>query len=323
MAYQPLDSARRRLRLKAAVFGDSAGAAYGAPQMPACVAIGTILDASPHVLIAGTSEGREERFLLMQSTWAWRGRQTRPETLRRGQHVIIRHRGRGHVADRIWADIGRATGTIVERTGNTLLIDQGHSRGRSVLMLTARSSKRIFVRFPKLEPGYLVDVIGLRRGGVVEGLVPATSQPPYHSDHVPRTALVRGRVPQTISGSACWHEPAEEPDTLRGVSYPALDPDSGCGGDTGPCDRAVSCARLPYLSIGSMLLVSNDCSGQRGPVPVTGCGSSASRFCDRCLACGISPRGRIADLTMASFVELGGELHTGCFNATIGMGGPR
>ena len=321
MAYQPRDPARRRLILKAAVFGESASMAQSAPRIPACAVIGTVLDASPHVLVVGTADGNEERFLLMRSTSAWRGGPTQPEALSPGQHVVIRRHGRGHVADRIWADIGRVTGTIVEREGNTLLVDQGHARGRSVLILTARSSGRILVRFPKLEPGYLIDVIGLRRSGVVEGLVPATSQPPYHSDHVPRTALVRGHVPQTISGSACWHEPAEEPASLRGLSYPALDPESGCGGGVGPCDSAVSCARLPYLSIGSMLFVSNDCSGQAGPIPVTGCGSSASRFCDRCLSCGMSPRGRIVDLTMASFVELGGKLHTGCFNATIRMGG--
>ncbi len=51
------------------------------------------------------------------------------------------------------------------------------------------------------------------------------------------------------------------------------------------------------------------------------CGSTASHFCDRCLTCGMSPRGRIVDLTMASYVELGGELDKGCFNATITIGG--
>ena len=70
-----------------------------------------------------------------------------------------------------------------------------------------------------------------------------------------------------------------------------------------------------------MLLVTNDCSGDSGALQVTACGSAASRFCDRCLTCGISPRGRIVELTMASFVELGGELHKGCFNTTIRIGG--
>lgn len=43
-------------------------------------------------------------------------------------------------------------------------------------------------------------------------------------------------------------------------------------------------------------------------------------FCDRCVTCGTSPRGRVADLALASFVALGGELERGCFNATIAAG---
>jgi len=69
-----------------------------------------------------------------------------------------------------------------------------------------------------------------------------------------------------------------------------------------------------------MLQIRNDCSGVSGAVQVTACGSAASRFCDRCATCGISPRGRVAELTMASFVEFGGELQHGCFNATIRIG---
>ena len=44
-------------------------------------------------------------------------------------------------------------------------------------------------------------------------------------------------------------------------------------------------------------------------------------FNDRCVTCGTSPRSRVADLTQASFVALGGELERGCFNATITIGG--
>jgi hypothetical protein len=54
------------------------------------------------------------------------------------------------------------------------------------------------------------------------------------------------------------------------------------------------------------------------PLPVTSCGASARLFCDRCVECRTSPRGRIADLTMAAFVELGGKLENGCFNASLG-----
>jgi len=280
---------------------------------------GTVLDASPHILVIATEAGAEERFALMDATSAWRGGAVAPASLPPGCRVVLRRDARRRVADRIWADIGRVTGTIAERTGDTLLVDQGHSRGRGVLVFSGRSSGRILVRFPKLEPGYLIDVIGLRRGGVVEAISPATSQPPYHSQHVPRAALLRGHVPDTISGSAGWHEPADDPAGSAGAAYPALDPASACG-DAADCDAAVSCVRLPYLSIGSVLLVRNDCSGDAANVQVSTCGSVASRFCDRCLACGLSPRGRVVDLTIASFVELGGELHAGCFNTTIRIG---
>jgi hypothetical protein len=50
---------------------------------------------------------------------------------------------------------------------------------------------------------------------------------------------------------------------------------------------------------------------------VTSDGAMAREFCDRCVTCGTSPKGRIADLTMAAFVELGGNLEDGCFNATL------
>ncbi len=320
MAHQPRDAARRRPLLKKAIFGGADGTD---PQAPGRAVTGTVLDASPHILVIATEAGAEERFALMDDTSAWRGGAVAPASLHPGCQVVLRRHGQRRVADRIWADIGRVTGTIAEREGDALLVDQGHTRGRGVLVFSGRTSGRIMVRFPKLEPGYLIDVIGLRRGGFVEALTPATSQPPYHSDHVPRAALLRGHVPDAISGSASWHEPADDPAGSPGAAYPALDPASACDPASGTtaCDAAVSCVRLPYLSIGSMLTVRNDCSGDCAAVQVTACGSVASRFCDRCLTCGISPRGRVVELTTASFVELGGELHKGCFNTTIRIGG--
>jgi hypothetical protein len=52
-------------------------------------------------------------------------------------------------------------------------------------------------------------------------------------------------------------------------------------------------------------------------LPVTSDGAVAREFCDRCVECGTSPKGRVADLTMAAFVGLGGNLEDGCFNATL------
>ena len=85
---------------------------------------------------------------------------------------------------------------------------------------------------------------------------------------------------------------------------------------TGP-----GCVRLPYLSVGSMLRLRNDCAERTRLLQVTSCGATARLFCDRCVTCGTSRKGRIADLTMAAFVELGGALEVGCFNATMMIGG--
>jgi hypothetical protein len=46
----------------------------------------------------------------------------------------------------------------------------------------------------------------------------------------------------------------------------------------------------------------------------------ARLFNARCVACAPSPRGRVADLTVASFVALGGDLEAGCFSATLTIG---
>jgi hypothetical protein len=345
---------------------------------------GSVLDVSPHVLILQTETG-EERFTLAASTVAWRGSTVAPAALRQGDRAIVkRNYARGMVADRIWAEIGRVTGTIVERDGDTLLVDAGTEKGREILVIPPYATGRIQVRFPLLEPGYLIDVIGLRRPGFLVGLIPATSQPPYRADQPPGPPLVSGHMPDSISGTATWHEPGEEPDHLMGVAYPALDPETGCevhghagtGGSyapdadtaatrglrthpvsthadgcygTGPYSPATAgphqadgcpgdlaaadlhavdphmagpgCVRLPYLSVGSMLRVRNDCTQRSRVLPVTSCGAASRLFCDRCVTCGTSPRGRVADLTMAAFVDMGGDLERGCFNATIMIGG--
>jgi hypothetical protein len=145
--------------------------------------------------------------------------------------------------------------------------------------------------------------------------------------------MVSGHVPNSVSGTAVWHELGEEPANLLGLAYPALDPEtscehaasapSACSGDlhgveehaVDPHATGAGCVRLPYLSVGSLIKLRNDCAERTRVVPVTSCGATARLFCDRCVTCGTSRKGRIADLTMAAFVELGGALEVGCFNA--------
>ncbi len=298
---------------------------------------GRILDVSPHILVLLTDRG-EQRFPLAATADAWRGGPVSPAALRQGDHAIARRRlPGGPVVERIWAEIGRVTGTIIERDKPaSLLVDEGPAKGRRIVLIGPEAAGRIQVRFPRLEPGYLIDVIGLKHDGYLQALIPATSQPPYRADHPPAAPMVSGHVPDPVSGTAVWHEPGEEPQNLLGLAYPALDPEtscehaavlSACSGDpveefaVDPHATRSGCVRLPYLSVGSLLKLRNDCAGRTRTVPVTSCGATARLFCDRCVTCGTSRKGRIADLTMAAFVELGGALEVGCFNATMMIGG--
>jgi len=341
----PVRFARRAL-LKAAVLGDRDEPEHSHLRIPHDAAgavtralvhtvTGWILDVSPHILVLRTARG-EERFPLAASAHAWRGGPASPAALRQGDHAIARRRSPGGpVVDRIWAEIGRVTGAIVEREGPaTVLVDEGPAKGRKIVIIAAEAAGRIQVRFPRLEPGYLIDVIGLKHEGFLQALIPATSQPPYPADHPPAPPLVSGHVPNPVSGSAVWHDPGEEPEGLLGLAYPALDPETsceragsaqaGCSSDVHAVDPHVTgpgCVRLPYLSVGSLLWLRNECAGRSRQLAVTGCGATARLFCDRCVNCGTSRKGRIADLTMAAFVELGGELEAGCFDATMMIGG--
>src|ERR1700760_2327365 len=240
-AITPARFARRR-QFKAAIFGPADGrdndlaaqSPYPVNSNATHAVIGTVLDVSPHILVLQTANG-EERLTLAASTAAWRGSPVAPAALRQGDRAIVkRNYVRNTVADRIWAEIGRVTGTIVERDSGTLLVDEGNEHGRKILVIPEPAAGRIQGRFPRLQPGYLIDVIGLRRPGFIEGLIPATSQPPYRADQPPSPPLVSGGIPDTISGTATWHEAGEEPEDLMGVAYPALDPETGCEGHSLP-----------------------------------------------------------------------------------------
>src|ERR1700722_4512755 len=148
---------------------------------------GRILDVSPHVLVLRTERG-EQRFPLAASAQAWRGSQVPPAALRQGDHAIVRRQHpRGPVVDRIWAQVGRVTGTIVEREGRaTLRVDEGSAKGRKIVIIAAEAAGRIQVRFPRLEPGYLIDVIGLKHDGFLQALIPAPPPGPGPPRRAPR-----------------------------------------------------------------------------------------------------------------------------------------
>ncbi|WP_370021851.1 hypothetical protein [Planotetraspora sp. GP83] len=274
---------------------------------------GQILDVSPHLIIIEDDEGEERRLVIAPWATAWRGARVSPADLSLGARVVIRALRSGTVVDRIWADITRMTGIILSVEGTrdlTVELDSGPHRGRRSVVIPYRSSGRMRVRHPQLEAGYLFDAIGVIEGGTALAQITPTSQPPYRAKAVPPPPPAYRGVQSKISGTAVWADFEE-----YGVAYPMLETS-----DTGCDDAGVSCTGLPYLALGSMLSVRNVCDGRANALPIVGCGCIAGRFCDRCLECGTSPRGRIVELSASAYVELGGDLTKGCFNARVGLG---
>ncbi|MEV0351564.1 hypothetical protein AB0H88_37820 [Nonomuraea sp. NPDC050680] len=309
-------SVERRRVLAAAALGREAGVPGSGEGDPLRAIMGDILDISPHLITIETPEGAEERLVIAPWATAWHGGDQAPSDLPVGSTVIMRTLRDGRVVERLWADITRLTGTILSVEGRkdlSVQLDCGPHRGRRTIVIPYRATGRIMVRHARFEPGFLFDAIGIRKGGASLALLPATSQPAYPARAVPAPPPAYAGLQSRVSGTATWSDIFDEED--RGAAYPMVE-----RSDVDCPDAEVSCTGLPYLALGSMLQVGNLCTNRSANVPIVACGCVAGRFCDRCVECDTSPRGRIAELSPFSYVELGGDLVKGCFNAQIGLG---
>ncbi|WP_019631711.1 hypothetical protein [Actinomadura atramentaria] len=269
---------------------------------------GTVLDASPHLLVLATPDG-EVRLPLSDRTSVWHGGDGDSAALRPGRTAVARpHRGRPGT-DRVWIDPVRVSGTILSAAPTAVDVDLGPHRGVVQVAVPPHVYAQIRVRHPRLEPGYLFDAVCVRSPGGPVAVAPGTSQPGHRADA--RTDLEPdAAVPTESHGTATWFDGGDAP----GAAYPAVDAE----GDAGGCaDAPRGCVPLPVLSIGSAVTVHNSCTGRTARVPVTECGCVAARYCDRCVQCGTSPRGRLIELTPVAFAALGGDLDKGCFNAIL------
>jgi hypothetical protein len=247
---------------------------------------------------------------MSASTTVWHGGRAGVSALRPGRDAIVRPGPRGQEVERVWVDIVRVTGTIVARGHDTVEVDQGPHRPATSVVIPPRTLGRVLVRHPRFEPGFLIDVIAARSADGPLAVRPGTSQPGYRADEV-APGEPAGPISRVRGGTATWFGGPG-----RGAAYPALDPE----GDAGGCSGAAGPAALPYLSLGSELLIRNECADREQSITVIECGCVAARYCDRCVECGTSPRGRLVELTALSFVDLGGELDSGCFNLTLTVG---
>ncbi len=303
----------QRARLRGAVFesGDADRELLAQrPATAATVVTGVLTEVTPQAIVVKGTDGGERFLALSPGTVSWLGARVSTSALRAGDPVIIRHRthrlipsgsgGFGNhgaltksIAERIWARIGRVAGAIVAVRGPDILVDTGqHGREPTHVVIAEASMRHVQVRFPRLAPGYLIDVIGTRQHDYLLAVAPATAQPPYLADHPPAPPPASGHFSGPISGTAVWHEPGDEPDGLMGLGYAALDPETEAQ-QIGPSasDHVQPCVRLPYLSLGSAVRITNECSDRAAVLPVTSASVSARQFCDRCVTCGTLAQG--------------------------------
>ena len=298
-------------------FRDGARRAPGfaeAGQLPRAVT-GTVLDVSPHVLLHRERRQRDQRLTLTADATAWRGGPLDPAagSSRAISAVVRLHRTRRGVADRIWANIGRVTGTIVDRDRRQPARGRGpdhaapgRDRSRGARPGGSRSASRPW------SPVTWSTSSGCGGPARWRRRIPATSQPAYPADQVPAPPLVsRPRAATRISGSATWHEPPRNRPgcsawpTRRSTRRPAAPRTRAGGPRPGYARHALPRDRQPAAGPQRLHRLRPACSRSPAAPPWPGCSTTgASPAAPR-------PRGRVADLTMASFVALGGELERG------------
>ena len=205
------DLVLRRRRLREAALGERTPEQFDAGARPLRGVEGTVVEASPHLLVLVAPDGSEVRVPVSASAFVWHGGKAGMSAVRPGRDVIVRPSGGGGLtAERIWVDITRVTGTIARRTSRVLEVDAGRHRRRTTLIIPAESLARVQVRHPLLEPGSLIDVIGVRRGGRDPRPAPGDQLAPAgHARRSPVVGRRSGTVPRIMRGTATWYDRAE------------------------------------------------------------------------------------------------------------------
>ncbi len=138
----------RRALLRATVF-DTRDREFWShrPAVARSVATGVITEVREDAIVLD-GPGGTEHFTVSPGTVTWLGARTAPSALRSGDQVIIRHRlldaatPMRRLAERIWARIGRVTGTIVAAQGREFLVDAGRTDGSLRHVVVAAAAAR-------------------------------------------------------------------------------------------------------------------------------------------------------------------------------------
>lgn len=356
----PQRALSRRQLLKGATLGLAAGGVGGFARIPQATAQdssedyeitgGDLVDRGSNVLEVKAGE-EVRRVRITGETSVWKGGESLPPALKKGDDLMVKVRSSDDVALRVWSNLTRIEGTLVDasKSGYVVRTDGPHTPKEKVGMELADGV--LFgdytadgnVSRRDLKRGAMVDAIGERLpGGNLRatmlyvhdpdeaGAVPqdAANPPDVNGQPSPDGDVQAAYYGYTYYGHATWFYCGNGAGSCGycNTSYnaqgawPALGRACNCC-SYNCCNCSAGCRNQVRLGCGSTVSVYSYCTGYRRTIYIVDCGPKQSDPCGSWDLCNRPCRDcygyytPIVDLTRPSFAAFGYDpAYQGCFS---------
>lgn len=338
----------RRQILKGAALGLAAsgvGAFAGASQAVAQdsseefeITGGVLVDSGGGV-IEMKDGGKARRVRITGETSVWKGGESLPPALKRGDDLMVKVRPSDDVALRIWSNLWRVGGTVVDtsRSGYMVRPNDLHNRQDEVIIELADGV--LFSDYTSegkasrqdLTVGAAVDVIGERlpRGDMLATLLYIHDTDGGNST---TASVAETSSAATYYGYATWFNCSNgagacgtcNTSSSNQGAWPNLS--SGCSCCSYYCcNCSQGCEYQARLYCGSLVIIQSACDGRKRRVYIADCGPKQSDPCGswdlcgrRCSDCGgyYNP---VIDLTRPTFAAFYDPAYRGCFSCNVSI----
>lgn len=340
----------RRQLLKGAALGLTAGGVGGFAHASQATAQdsskefeitgGELVDAG-HGVIEMKDGGAARRFSLTGETSVWKGGESLPPALKEGDDLMVKVRPSDDVALRVWANLWRVEGTVVEasRSGYIIRPTDLHNRKDEVALELADGA--LFSDYTSegkvsrrdLTRGATVDAIGERLpGGDMRATLLYVHDTGGGNEPAGSEPEVTSAATYTYYGYATWFycgNGAGACGTCRTSNsnqgaWPNLS--SGCSCCSYYCcNCSQGCENQLRLYCGSRTIVQSACDGRKRRVYIADCGPKQSDPCGssdlcgrRCSDCGgyYNP---VIDRSSPTFAAFYDPAYRGCFSCNVSV----
>lgn len=259
------------------------------------------------------------RIAFDANTSVWKGGDSSPANLQRGDDILIRALAQREVALRVWSNLTRVQG-VVQRIGKQGYVLHAGNHHQPHYELVLEVNERTLVGNPLrditptrrslkglIAEGDFVDVIGEQTAEGVRGttviLYSARATPSLEQANAPTLGpdRVRNNPDGTLvtewQGHAVWFNCPNRAgacgtcDTSNAyqAAWPAMQ--QSCGScSTNCCNCSAGCKDQSYLSCGASVVVLDGCTSKTRTVRVVDCGPCQNCSCSTCCGGGSGTR---------------------------------